>query len=62
MLVHETTLNLQVNESRINARREEQIYEWIVPVDYASNLDDFSDSFILNKSQSRSNLWGGSSG
>ena len=44
---------LQVNESSINARRDEQNYEWIVPVDYASNLDDFSDSFILNKSQSK---------
>jgi len=42
-----------VNESSINARREEQNYEWIVPVDYGSNLDDFSDSFILNKSQSK---------
>ena len=46
-------MNIQVNESSINARREEQNYEWIVPVDYASNLDDFSDSFILNKSQSK---------
>jgi hypothetical protein len=41
-----------VNESSINARREEQNYEWIVPVDYMSNLDDFSDAFILNRSQS----------
>ena len=42
-----------MNESSINARRDEQNYEWIVPVDYVSNLDDFSDAFILNKSQSK---------
>ena len=44
---------LQVNETSINGRRDEQNYEWIVPIDYASNLDDFSDTFILNKSQSK---------
>jgi len=45
-----------VNESSINSRREEQNYEWIVPVDYMSNLEDFSDSFILNRSQSKIKL------
>ena len=42
-----------MNETSINGRRDEQNYEWIVPIDYASNLDDFSDTFILNKSQSK---------
>lgn len=28
-------------------------YRWIVPVDYVTNLVDFRDSFILNKTSSR---------
>ena len=42
----------------INRRLEEgEDFRWIVPVDYVTNLVDFRDSFILNKTSSKySNL------
>ena len=38
----------------INRRLEEgEDFRWIVPVDYVTNLVDFRDSFILNKTSSK---------
>ena len=48
---------LQLNDSLINKRLEMDggtEYRWIVPVDYVTNLVDYRDSFILNKTSSKS--------
>ena len=45
---------MQLNDSMINRRLEEgEDFRWIVPVDYVTNLVDFRDSFILNKTSSK---------
>ena len=55
---------LQLNDSLINKRLEMDggtEYRWIVPVDYVTNLVDYRDSFILNKTSSKSTLPRGNS-
>lgn len=42
---------MNINDSSITNRLDQDSdYKWIVPVDYETNLEDFRDSFILNKS------------
>ena len=48
--------SLQLNDSLINKRLEMDSgteYRWIVPVDYVTNLVDYRDSFIMNKTSSK---------
>ena len=47
----------QINDSVIVGRLDDgQDYKWIVPVDYITNLDEYKDSFIMNKTSSKLNI------
>ena len=45
----------QINDSVIVGRLDDgQDYKWIVPVDYITNLAEYKDSFVMNKTSSKS--------
>ena len=44
----------QINDSVIVGRLDDgQDYKWIVPVDYITNLAEYKDSFVMNKTSSK---------
>eukprot|EP00095_Tigriopus_kingsejongensis_P000725 snap_masked-scaffold338_size202645-processed-gene-1.10 protein:Tk00725 transcript:snap_masked-scaffold338_size202645-processed-gene-1.10-mRNA-1 annotation:"endoplasmic reticulum aminopeptidase 1" len=45
-------ISMNVNDTEIMERRYEQAYEWVVPLSYKTDLEDFpTQKIILNKSQ-----------
>jgi hypothetical protein len=57
-----TNLLFQLNNSLINKRigaedggKRFEEYKWIIPFNYESNLEDFGETFILNRTHCKYN-------